>query len=388
MAADLQENIAQAVRDRRRALGMSQRELAEAVGFGSHQIVSELERGQRDVKAWELARIADVLHTSVPALLKRERAGQTKTRVFWRTDAPEADRCRNETKLLERFERYRRVEELTNAGRDVQSLPRFHVDRSTSFGQTEQMASRARRSMDLGGRPAMSLTEVVQERFGVMLFLDDLGSGGSAACVRTDSDAAILLNRNEALWRRRFSLAHKLFHLVTWDAVMDSWPRGNRRTTWPDRVEKLANVFASALLLPGDDLRGEFQSRFEGREPSDPELVNLARAYGVSTSALLSRLRTLGLMEEEAVRARLGNGSFRSMDRASMPRRWTVSPPDLPDRFVRLVALAYRTGDISRSVAARYLETNPGELYHLDWDEDDGWGADINRVVARPVGSR
>ena len=388
MAANLQENIAMAVRDRRRALGMSQRELAEAVGFGSHQIVSELERGQRDVKAWELARIADVLHTSLPALLKRERAGQTKTHIFWRTDAPEADRCRNEAKLLERFERYRRVETLTKAGSDAQSLPRFHVARLTSFGQTEQMASRARRSMDLGGRPAMSLTEVVQERFGVMLFLDDLGSGGSAACVRTDSDAAILLNRNDAPWRQRFSLAHELFHLVTWDAVMDSWPRGNRRTTWPDRVEKLANVFASALLLPGDDLRGEFQSRFEGREPSDPELVNLARAYGVSTSALLSRLRTLGLMEEEAVRARLGNGSFRSMDRASMPRRWTVSPPDLPDRFVRLVALAYRTGDISRSVAARYLETNPGELYHLDWDEDDGWGADINRVVARPVGSR
>ena len=372
----MQEIIARSVRDRRKALGMSQRELAEAVGFGSHQIVSELERGQRDVKAWELARIADVLHTSLPALVKRERAGETEKRIFWRTDAPEADRSRHEARLLERFERYRRVAKLTNAGGDAQSLPRFHVDRSTSFGQTEQMASRARRSMDLGGRPAMSLAAVVQERFGVMLFLDDLGSGGSAACVRTDSDAAILLNRNEAPWRQRYSLAHELFHLVTWDAVMDSWPRGNHRTSWPDRVEKLANVFASALLLPGDDLRGEFQSRFEGRDPSDPELVNMARACGVSTSALLWRLRTLGLMEEEAVRERLGNGSFRGMDRASMPKHWSKPPPDLPDRFVRLVALAYRTGDISRSVAARCLETNPAELYYLDWDEDDGWAAE------------
>ena len=61
MATNMQEIIAYSVRDRRKALGMSQRELAEAVGFGSHQIVSELERGQRDVKAWELARIADAL---------------------------------------------------------------------------------------------------------------------------------------------------------------------------------------------------------------------------------------------------------------------------------------------------------------------------------------
>ena len=373
MSEDMQEIIAQSVRDRRRALGMSQRELAEAVGFGSHQIVSELERGQRDVKAWELARIADVLHTSLVALVKREQAGQRETHIFWRTESPEADRCRHEARLLERFERYRRIEGLTGAGGAPHSLPRLHVDRSTSFGQTEQMASSARRSMDLGGRPAMSLAEVVQERFGVMLFLGDLGSGESAACVRTDSDAAVLLNRNEAPWRQRYSLAHELFHLVTWDAVMDSWPRGQHRTTWPDRVEKLANVFASALLLPGEDLRGEFQSRVEGQDPSDLELVNMARAFGVSTSALLWRLRTLDLMDEEAVRERLGDPSFRSMDRASMPQHWTVPPPDLPDRFVRLVVLAYRTGDISRSVAARYLETNPGELYYLDWDEDDGW---------------
>ena len=375
MADNMQEIIATSVRDRRRTLGMSQRELAEAVGFGSHQIVSELERGQRDVKAWELARIADVLHTSLPAFLQRERPGQREPQISWRTDAPEADRSRHEARLLKRFERYRRIQELTNASGDARSLPRFHVDRSTTFGQTEQMASRARRSMDLGGRPAMSLAEVVQERFGVMLFLDDLGSRGSAACVRTDSDAAILLNRNEAPWRRRYSLAHQLFHLVTWDSAAASWRRGKHHTTWPDRVEELANGFASALLLPGDDLRGEFQSRFEGRDPSDPGLVNMARTYGVSTSALLWRLRTLGLMEEEAVRKRLGSGPFRGMDRASRPRQWSEPPPDLPDRFVRLVALAYRTGEISRSVAARYLETNPGELYYLDWDEDDGWRA-------------
>ena len=44
------------------ALGMSS--AGRSRGLRSHQIVSELERGQRDVKAWELARIADVLHTS------------------------------------------------------------------------------------------------------------------------------------------------------------------------------------------------------------------------------------------------------------------------------------------------------------------------------------
>ena len=43
-----------------------------------------------------------------------------------------------------------------------------------------------------------------------------------------------------------------------------------------------------------------------------------------------------------------------------MPKHWTKPPPDLPERFVRLVALAYRTGNLSRSVAAKYLERNQG----------------------------
>ena len=374
MTSNMQEFIAASVRARRKALGMSQRELAEAVGFGSHQIVSELERGQRDVKAWELARIADALNTSLPKLLKLEDTSQAETRVFWRSHGPDADRCQHEARLLERYERYRRVEELTGARCDTQPLPRFSVNKSTSFGQAEQLASNARRSMDLGGRPAMSLAEVLQERFGIKLFLDDLGSGRSAACVRTDSDAAVLLDRHEEPWRQRSSLAHELFHLVTWDAVMDAWPHGNQRTTWPERVEKLANVFASALLLPSDDLRAAFQSRFEGREASHLEVVNMARAYGVSTRALLWRLRSLDLISEDAVRRRLDDPSFRRMDRASMLKHWTSPPPDLPDRFVRLVTLAYRTGDLSRSVAAKYLERNPGEPCYLDWDDDDGGG--------------
>ena len=363
MATNMQEIIAYSVRDRRKALGMSQRELAEAVGFGSHQIVSELERGQRDVKAWELARIADALHTSLPALLKLGRAKKTERHVFWRTDAPEADRCKHEAKLLERFDRYRRVEELTNAGGDTQALPQLSVDRSTSFGQTEQLASSVRRSMDLGGRPAMSLAETLQERFGVMLFLDDLGNG-ETACVRTESNAAILLNRNDAPWRRRFSLAHELFHLVMWDAVMESWPH---HTKWPDQVEKLANAFAAALLLPGDDLRAEFQSRYEERDASNWELLCVARAYGVSTEALLWRLQRLDLMTEEAVCAKLDDPESHRTSRASMVGRWFKPPPDLPERFVRLVLRAYGTGDLSRSVVAKYLEKDPGELWYLDW---------------------
>jgi Zn-dependent peptidase ImmA (M78 family) len=352
---------------------MSQQNLAEAVGFGSHQIVSDLERGRRDVKAWELARIAEALHTPLPRLMGLESELTPQPRVFWRLGAPTTDRQKHEARLLERLERYRRVEGLVGVAGQAEVLPEYPLDvDQASFSQVQRMASQTRRSMDLGGRPAFTLVGTLEERFGVKVFFDDLGDGESAACVRGPDDAAILMNRHEAPWRQRFSFAHELFHLVTWDSVLAAWPAGESEPTWSDRVETLANVFAASLVMPGDEVRADFETRFDDQGPVDAELVDMARSYGVSSEALLWRLRNLGLMSEEAVRERLSSDEFRRIDRGTMPTHWSDPPIELPDRFVRLVGLAYQAGALSRSVAAKYLETNPGELYYLDWDEENG----------------
>ena len=370
MKTDMQETIANSVRARREAFGMSQRDLAKAVGFGSHQIVSDLERGQRAVKAWELDRIARALHTPLAALMGLGSSSRTEPRVFWRLTAPSDECCKREAHLLERLERYRRVEEVVGAADQGNSLPQYRLERNASFGQAEQMASRARRNLDLGNRPALSLAGTLEEKFRVKIFFDDLGYGGPAACVRTERDAAVVLDRNEAPWRQRFSLAHELFYLLTWNAVLGDQSDAVLPPTWIERLEKLANVFASAVLLPGDVLRLEYQADLGKGGSLDFILVNLARSYGVSTEALLWRLRGLGLMAEEAVREKLGDPVFRGFDGASMAAHWTGPPPDLPQRLVRLVVLAYQAGDLSRATVARYLEKNPAELHYLDWDDD------------------
>lgn len=373
MPATTQEIIAAAVRARREALGMSQQELAAAVGFGSHQIVSDLERGRRDVKAWELAKIAEVLYVRLPELMGIEAGGDIRAPVFWRMGAPTPDRPRHEARLLERLDRYRRVEQLLGVGEQAEVLPEYPIDFGTaSFSQVQRIASQTRRLMELGGRPAASLVAALEERFGVKLYFDDLGDGESAACVREAAGSAILMNRNEAPWRQRFSFAHELFHLVTWSSAMAAWPVRSSEPPWLERAEKLANVFAASLLLPGEDLREEFQSRFSDRAPSDADFVDMARSFGVSSEALLWRLKSLGLITEDFVHSKLDSPDFRRIDRGSMVGHWQAAPPPLPDRLVRLVALAYQAGDLSRSTAAKYLEKNPADLYYLDLDEANG----------------
>ena len=381
MTNPIQEKIAIAVRSRREALGLSQQDLADLVGFGSHQIVSDLERGQRDVKAWELAKIAEALHLTLPSLMGFESATSPEPRVFWRLGATTADRPKREARLLERLDRYRRLEKLVGVADHAEALPDYPLSADRApFSHVQRLASQTWRSMELGGRPAFSLVGALEERFGVKIFFDDLGSGESAACVRGAEDAAILMNRNEPPWRQRFSFAHELFHLVTWGSVMNAWPEDDKEPTWSDRLETLANVFAAALILPGDILRAEFRSRFEEEEPADTELVDMARSYGVSTEALIWRLKSLDLMSEEALKSRLESQEFRQLDRMTMAAHWTENPTDLPERFMRLVTLAYQAGDLSRSSAAKYLETDPGDLYYLDWDDENGSPANAGRT--------
>src|SRR5216683_7337862 len=60
------------VKEFRERFGWSQTELANAIGVGSAQIISALESGQREIKAWELAKIASSLRISVETLLKAD----------------------------------------------------------------------------------------------------------------------------------------------------------------------------------------------------------------------------------------------------------------------------------------------------------------------------
>ncbi|MCL0048467.1 helix-turn-helix domain-containing protein [Dehalococcoidia bacterium] len=56
------------MRTSRERLGLSQEELANRAGFSVHQMISQIEKGKREVKAWELVNLVKVLrylHTFV-----------------------------------------------------------------------------------------------------------------------------------------------------------------------------------------------------------------------------------------------------------------------------------------------------------------------------------
>jgi len=332
------------IREAREKLGWSQSELAQAVGFGAFQIVSAIENGQREVKAWELFKIASSLHLSLESFL----GGQQKSEpvLLWRAQ-PQTGFREIEARFIERCERYALLEQWCGVSPLQELKPICFSLPEPTFVQVGREAENIRDYMKLGGRPACSLAKTLQEDYGVKIFYEDFGDQGAALSAKGDFGYGILINLGNAPWRSNFSLAHELFHLLTFD----HWKS--------PRQEKLADSFASALLLPAEPLLSILRSRMTDGKLSFETLGEIAREFEVSMDALLWRTVNLGVIKKEAVEEAFKNPNLKALDKLN--RVWT-KPDALPERYVRLCYTAYRTGKIGRAKLAEFLETSLVDL--------------------------
>lgn len=408
----VRDHLAAMVRQYREALRLDQAELAELAGLGTKQAVSAIENGKREVKAFELARLSQVLHAPMAVLLGVAQPAPAP-QVLWRgrlhaagtaSDAKaDARMRRRDAELRQRAEHYARLEEWCDAV-PTETLPDYPVDpRVLTYSTAGELADRVRTQLALGNIPAMTLEPTLADRYGVKIFYDALGHDGeaSAACVRDDVDfgAAVLLNSDEVPVRRAFSLAHELFHLVTWTSVATAWAEDAggveemdantasssqpSQPVWYQQLERCAQSFAAALLIPADPLLAELERRAghgTGREagdvsagaaqrvtdrlrPSDYAFIAHAK-FNVSTDALLWRLVNLRLLRREE-RNDLARHPDVLASNSRLGQRDAARPPTFPERFWDLVRLAYANGEAGIAKLAEITETSVDELHEL-----------------------
>jgi len=343
------------VREARKRLGISQQELGVLLQVEHAQTISQIESGERQVKAWELARLATVLHTSTSELLREESLAEPV--VLWR-EQPENNYQKIETQFLQDSRNYSLVEKL--AGFRPKStlrsagIPGEKID----YREAAELATEVGKNMNLGRVPATSLTKVLEEDFGVKIFYRE-NLAGSAASTVGDFGQAILMNSSEAPWRRNYNFAHELFHLLTWE---DMPPQRLRKDdALRKKFESLADCFASCLLLPAECVLDAFSAKLEQKKISYADLIEIAREFDVSTEALLWRLVSLRQINADEVRRVRDDSAFRDLDRSTMAGRWTT-PENHSDRYVRLCFLCFQKEQLSRAKLAELLGVSLAEL--------------------------
>ncbi len=359
--------ISDNIRYYREKLKLSQQSLADIVGFQSHQTISQIEKGQREIKASELYNIAKALHIDT-SLLTKSPDKRKENVVIWRK-TPVIDKEKEEAQFIQRCRQYSLLERLCKLSTN-DKLPKYDVDLLTmTYNQAKHLGSEIREKLALGPCPATCISRVLEDSMNVKIWYSELGNDGSAASSKGDFGSAILINLNEKPWRRNFSYAHELFHLITWDVINDDLLNNSGLN---DHVEKLAEVFASTLLLPEESLRNTLSDYVKNNVIEETELIEIARKFDVSTDALIWRMCNMSLISADDAKKLVGDKSFKEIDRKSRIDSY-VDTPEIPERFVRLAFLALQNGAISRSKVAEYFGVSLLDLtdFFMGYDLDD-----------------
>lgn len=292
--ADIGQNI-QRARYRR---GLTQAELATAVGL-DRTAISRIEAGSRSLAATELARVAAVLGVPAGDLLQPAPArphAPNLTRMLMRAATVTAN---DEPQLAWFLD----LVEQAAAAAPASALPalskRLHTLPPDAAGELAARWARRRLTLD----PAAPLTGLSGHlaRLGVPVIVARFPSASRlAGCALTlpGGLAAVLVNANHPLPRRRFTVAHELAHLLFDTASpVSACDAGEVRPGPRSRPEQRADAFAAAFLLPRRALRLPAESPL-----ALDWLRALEAAYGVSHAATVHRLHNLRLLTEEEAR--------------------------------------------------------------------------------------
>lgn len=339
---------------------------AELAGIGASTL-SEFEHGKRQPSLSQLQKLAEVYRRSVAFFL--DEGPVVPEVVLWRQRPADAEAI--EATFLRFCEQYHNLE-VWCGEKALASLPQWQGNAMDfDFRQAKLLAKQTRDQLQLGDRPGQTLLHVLEEVCGIKAFRLDFQPSGSAASTWSDVfGPAVLLNANNARWRRNYDLAHELFHLITWSVFRKAAEVNS--VIADDREESLANCFASCLLMPEEAVRLAVADHVkDGKIPYD-DLFDIARQFDVSVEALLWRMHFLFRGPGDADRTR------REIDRAKeltplMEEREQEASPRWPARYHALAIRALRHGEVSLGRFAEYLGITRREaMRYVEQEATDG----------------
>ena len=345
-----------ALREERR---LSQDDLARLFGFNDRQTISAIETGERRVTAEELVLAVEKLGAPLeyftdPFLLVGE------GRFSWRQTDVGPQRLhayeRNAGRWIAAFRAI-----APQVGRSAPLLRRsLGITRYQRFEDAMEAGERFATEFELGDVPAKRLIEVMESELGILVLMVDAFQGISGAACRLPELDVVLINRHEVEGRRHFDLAHELFHILTWDAMPPEHSE-EARETGGNRVEQLANNFASAVLMPTLvlDRYGDWSAIADGELVG--RLNSVAHELQVTASALKWRLVALDRLKPAVARtvpdAALRNNG-RDVGAAAIP-------PLFSKPFMEVIGLAIDEGRVSVRRAGALLDLTVDDLGEL-----------------------
>lgn len=399
-------NLGARLRAARERRGISQQAVADILGL-PRTAVTNMETGNRTVSTLELARMGEIYGQSAAFFLSDSDDSAEDISVVLHRALPEMGR----TPEIEHA--VTRIIDLCREGAGLRTVLDQTVEhtvpdysaRMTSSGdairQGQHVAQEERRRLGLGNAAIGNIAVLITEQ-GIWTAASDLPDSLSGFFVNHPSvGLAILVNDQHWPVRRRFSYAHEYAHaLFDRQAPITT----TRRENSSELIEKRANAFAAAFLMPAEGVAEQLAQLDKGQPSRRAQVIfdvannssieaeirprpgsqaityqdaaALARHFGVSYEAAVWRLKSLGHIGQAETDALIGQkdigkryirllGFLDILDEGELPK---VNEVELRNQLARLALEAYRQEEISRGRLAeisRKLSIDPSEMIDL-----------------------
>lgn len=338
----------------RQRLGFHQTAAAERLGI-EQPILSRMENGLSEVREEVLLR-AEAVYELPRAFFEQNDpvyGPPVSVHPMWRKKADVTARELDcvVAELNIRIMHLRRLLESAEIAHS-NDLPRLDIE---DYGSPEKVAALLRAHWKMPQGPIKDLALYV-ERAGVLVVHSNLGGSSISGVtfVAPGLPPLIVLNKDQPADRLRFTLAHELGHLV-----MHRFPTPS--------MESEANEFASALLMPANDIR----PYFIGMRIDLAYLGSLKPEWKVSMQALLMRARDLGFIPKNREQYLWKQINARRL-RLREPPELDFAPeqPTVVNTMVRLhlSQLRYTEADLAQLLCIH--EWDLKSMYSIDWPQE------------------
>lgn len=345
MAAVTDAIIGRRLEKVRNDLGFTLGDVATKVGFNHYQILSKIEKGERPARVSELARLAQIYYKDLGYFLSELDPPESEWSYAWRKNPGITSSKGLEARVLQLLMDYKLLEELTGEASTTSIEPWPKSESPMDFTFVSQKAEELSQQLGLGSRPAPSLPSIIEDKLGIKLLYFNMDEGISAVSAIGDFGYAIVVSPCEAPWRRSFNLAHELFHLYASHITPLSEVHMSA-DSGKSQIERFADAFASALLLPQGPLREALQAHAKDNRLELIDVISVASEFNVSTQALLYRMYGLKLLQSPPIKEIVNNPQFLEQNREAR-RPGNQPAQEFSPRMILLALKAMRKGKIS-----------------------------------------
>jgi transcriptional regulator with XRE-family HTH domain len=311
--------------------GFTQEQAAAHLGLPRTALV-QAEAGRRSVSTLELAELAKLYQTPVADFFQEDAASDEDPLVaLGRVSGELRDHPATAASIRECVALFREGVALEQElGRENVPLPPSYATATRSQGEAAaqgiEAAARERNRLGLGDAPIADMCRLISEQ-GIWATSIQLTDGFSGLFLNHPSTGlAIVVNKSHGSARKRFSYAHEYAHaLFDRERVATVTVRENAS----ELVERRANAFASAFLMPQSGVESMLRSMHKGgpsrrtfvsfdvaggggqecEERTAPgtqgltfrDVAAVAAHFGASYAAACYRLRELGFINKAEV---------------------------------------------------------------------------------------